>query len=177
MKIDLRGFRLSGSCLRLRQTASSTRAYDTTSTPNVPEKPTKRQASAPGSHRCTVLQEAIRQWQELLSNLVYGVRRRSCLTSPLPAEGFASLDAARAWVQGFMAWYNEEHRHSRIGFVTPGERHRGEDKALLAKRHEVYQAAREANPARWRGQTRNWTPVGTVMLNPERPEQEQKLAA
>lgn len=94
-----------------------------------------------------------------------------------PAEGFASLDAARAWVQGFMAWYNEEHRHSRIGFVTPGERHRGEDKALLAKRHDVYQAARKANPARWRSQTRNWAPVGTVMLNPERPEQAQKLAA
>ena len=94
-----------------------------------------------------------------------------------PAEGFASLDAAREWVQGFMAWYNEEHRHSRIGFVTPGERHRGEDKGLLAKRHEVYQAAREANPARWRGQTRNWTLVGAVTLNPERPEQAQKLAA
>ena len=36
---------------------------------------------------------------------------------------------------------NEEHRHSRIRFVTPNERHRGEDKALLAKRDAVYQAA------------------------------------
>ncbi len=76
-----------------------------------------------------------------------------------------------------MAWYNEEHRHIRIGFVTLGERHREEDKGLLAKRHEVYQAAREAQPARWGGPTRNWTPVGTVALNPERSEPAQKLAA
>lgn len=98
---------------------------------------------------------------------------RALLISLKPSAGHA----AKEWVQGFMAWYNEEHRHSRIGFVTPGERHRGEDKALLAKRHEVYQAAKEANPARWHGQTRNWTQVGTVTLNPERPEQAQKLAA
>ena len=41
------------------------------------------------------------------------------------------------WVRDFMTWYNEEHRHSRIRFVTPNERHRGEDKALLAKRDAV----------------------------------------
>lgn len=94
-----------------------------------------------------------------------------------PAEGFASLEAARGWVQDFMGWYNDEHRHSRIRFVTPSERHRGEDKALLAKRDEVYQAAKTAHPSRWSGQTRNWQPIGDVMLNPARPEQERKEAA
>ena len=72
-----------------------------------------------------------------------------------------------------MAWYNDEHRHSRIRFVTPNERHRGEDKALLAKRDAVYQAAQAQHPARWSGKTRDWTPVGAVMLNPERSEPEQ----
>lgn len=43
-----------------------------------------------------------------------------------PSDGFASLEAAREWVRDFMAWYNEEHRHSRIRFVTPNERHRGD---------------------------------------------------
>ena len=38
-----------------------------------------------------------------------------------PSDGFASLEAAREWVRDFMAWYNEEHRHSRIRFVTPNE--------------------------------------------------------
>jgi len=28
--------------------------------------------------------------------------------------------------------------------------------------------ARQKNPARWSGQTRNWTPVAAVTLNPER---------
>ncbi|GJB05300.1 hypothetical protein KAM360_42430 [Aeromonas caviae] len=46
-----------------------------------------------------------------------------------------------------MAWYNDEHRHSRIRFVTPSERHRGDDKALLEKRHAVYQAAKVQHPA------------------------------
>jgi putative transposase len=39
---------------------------------------------------------------------------------------------------------------------------------MLAARHVVYQDARQRNPQRWSGQTRNWTPVGIVTLNPER---------
>ncbi len=85
-----------------------------------------------------------------------------------PAHGFASLDAASAWVRDFIAWYNHQHRHSRIRFVTPAERHRGDDKAVLAKRHVVYEAARKKRPERWSGKTRNWEPVDAVMLNPDR---------
>lgn len=85
-----------------------------------------------------------------------------------PAHGFATLDEARAWGTRFVRWYNIEHRHSGIRYVTPAQRHAGEDHAILAARHAIYQAAREANPARWSGQTRNWSPVGPVTLNPER---------
>ena len=85
-----------------------------------------------------------------------------------PVKGFADLDAARDWAMRFVAWYNNEHRHSGIGYVTPAQRHAGEDKALLAARHELYQQARASNPARWSRQTRNWTPSGAVTLNPER---------
>ena len=91
-----------------------------------------------------------------------------------PESGFADLDAARLWVRDFIAWYNHEHRHSRIRFVTPAQRHRGEDHALLAKRHPLYEAAKARNPARWSGGTRNWTPVGAVDLNPQR--QDKKAA-
>ena len=35
-------------------------------------------------------------------------------------------------------------------------------------RNAVYQQAREAHPARWSGETRNWSPVDAVTLNPER---------
>ena len=85
-----------------------------------------------------------------------------------PAKGFANLDDARAWAAEFVRWYNDEHRHSGIRYVTPGQRHAGEDRAILAARHALYTKAREQNPARWSRTTRNWSPVGPVTLNPER---------
>jgi transposase InsO family protein len=85
-----------------------------------------------------------------------------------PAKGFISLDDARTWADQFVRWYNHEHRHSGIRYVSPAQRHAGEDHAILAARHALYMRAREANPARWSGSTRNWSPVGPVTLNPER---------
>jgi transposase InsO family protein len=85
-----------------------------------------------------------------------------------PVKGFAELDTARDWAARFVHWYNNEHRHSGIGYVTPAQRHAGEDRALLAARHDLYQQARRANPRRWSGRTRDWTPVTSVTLNPER---------
>jgi putative transposase len=86
----------------------------------------------------------------------------------LPVKGFAGLDVARDWAARFVHWYNHEHRHSGIGYVTPSQRHAGHDKALLMARHDLYQQARRSNPRRWSGQTRDWTPVAAVTLNPER---------
>ena len=85
-----------------------------------------------------------------------------------PAKGFASLDDARTWAIGFVHWYNIDHRHSGIRYVSPTQRHAGEDPAILAARHALYATARELNPARWSGSTRNWSPIGHVTLNPER---------
>ena len=67
-----------------------------------------------------------------------------------------------------MHWYNVEHRHPGIRYVTPQQRHAGEDEASLAARHALYLQARERHPARWSRDTRNWSPVGAVTLNPER---------
>ena len=67
-----------------------------------------------------------------------------------------------------MHWHNEEHRHSAVRFVTPSQRHTGQDAALLSKRVEVYAAAKARNPHRWSGATRNWQPVTVVHLNPEK---------
>jgi putative transposase len=85
-----------------------------------------------------------------------------------PVKGFADLDTAREWARRFVHWYNEEHRHSAIRYVTPAQRHAGQDRALLAARHEIYQRARQNAPRRWSRSTRNWTPVDAVTLNPER---------
>ena len=85
-----------------------------------------------------------------------------------PARGFATLEEARAWADEFVRWYNHDHRHSGIRYVSPAQRHAGEDHTILAARHDLYTKARAGNPARWSGRTRNWTPVGVVTLNPER---------
>lgn len=84
-----------------------------------------------------------------------------------PQRAFDSLLAARLWVETFVQWYNHEHRHSAIRFVTPGERHAGTDTALLSKRVQVYEAAKARHPERWSGATRNWQPVEVVYLNPD----------
>ena len=85
-----------------------------------------------------------------------------------PAEGFADLDEARTWAAGFVRWYNVDHRHSGIRYVSPQQRHTGQDKAILAARHVLYERARQRNPARWSGNTRNWSHIDAVALNPER---------
>lgn len=85
-----------------------------------------------------------------------------------PLKGFADQDSARQWAMRFVHWYNHEHRHSGIRYVTPAQRHAGQDGPVLAARHAVYQDARQRNPQRWSGSTRNWKPVGAVTLNPER---------
>ena len=40
-----------------------------------------------------------------------------------PLDGFKSIEDAREWVLGFVRWYNNEHRHSTIKFVTSSQRH------------------------------------------------------
>ena len=90
-------------------------------------------------------------------------------TPAYPSLPFASAGTARAWVARFVAWYNTEHRHSGIRYVTPDQRHRGEDQSILARRAEVYEAARRRRPGRWSRRTRDWTPIFAVMLNPPLP--------
>ncbi|KZY36806.1 integrase [Oleiphilus sp. HI0081] len=88
-----------------------------------------------------------------------------------PSEGFKSIDEARTWVKEFVTWYNTEHRHSRINFVTPEQRHLGLDEEILSKRDELYRKMKRKNQIRWSKATRNWEKVGDVKLNPEKEKQ------
>ena len=83
-----------------------------------------------------------------------------------PSEPFADLDAARTWVEEFIAWYNEEHLHSGIGFVTPASRHDGSAEEILEHRQRVYARARQRHPKRWSGASRSWRAPAVVTLNP-----------
>lgn len=83
-------------------------------------------------------------------------------------EKFADITAARIWCEKFVTWYNNEHLHSALKFITPQQRHNGLDKAIMKKRDAVYKLAQKQNPERWSGNTRNWILPETVTLNPNK---------
>lgn len=85
-----------------------------------------------------------------------------------PHKPFTSREEAQAWVDGFSDWYNNEHLHSAIGFVTPSARHHGHDTAQLAARRRVYEAAKHRHPQRWSGAVRSWESPAEVYLNPSK---------
>jgi transposase InsO family protein len=84
-----------------------------------------------------------------------------------PLDPFVDIAAARAWATTLVQWYNHEHRHSAIRFVTPAQRHAGLDRAILQRRSALYEVARAKNPLRWKGATRNWQRIDIVHLNPD----------
>ena len=81
-----------------------------------------------------------------------------------PEKPFENITEARDWAYRFVNWYNGEHLHSSIRFVTPEDRHTGKDIAILSNRHRIYQQARSKHPERWTGETRNWEPDKQVIL-------------
>jgi putative transposase len=83
-----------------------------------------------------------------------------------PSGAFDTIEDAKTWVEGFVRWYNAEHLHSAIRFVTPDDRHSGRDLEILEHRQAVYEKARGQRPERWSGNTRNWHPIMEVKLNP-----------
>ncbi len=87
-----------------------------------------------------------------------------------PLRPCADRAAARTWVTTLVRWYNHDHRHGAIRFVTRGQRHAGLDAALLAIRHDLYAYARLKNLLRWKRQTRNWRRVTVVHLNPDKAD-------
>ncbi len=90
----------------------------------------------------------------------YRGRRRFCRIT----RRRGTLDTC---MKSFASWYNGEHLHSAIRFVTPDARHDGRDHATLASRAILYAKTRAQNPKRWSGKTRNWQPARPVWLNPE----------
>lgn len=92
---------------------------------------------------------------------------RTCKYRPnFPYEGFKSLQGAREWVMQFVNWYNNEHRHSGLKFLTPTQRHNGESTPIMEKRKRVYESAKSLYPERWAHNIRNWDLPNAVALNP-----------
>ena len=93
-----------------------------------------------------------------------------------PLKPFADLLQARRWVTELVHWYNDEHRHSAIGFVTPAQRHAKNDEAMLKARVAVYEQAQQKHPERWSKNTRDWTFTNAVQLNPDTPQTKEAKA-
>jgi putative transposase len=88
---------------------------------------------------------------------------------------FETIFAARVWCEKFVKWYNQEHLHSALKFITPQQRHNGEDKMIMKKRDAVYQNAKQKHPERWRKNTRNWTLQDSITLNPNKKKDKKIL--
>lgn len=92
---------------------------------------------------------------------------RTCKYRPgFPYKGFKTIDDARTWVFEFVQYYNYEHRHSGINYLTPLQRHNGLEDQILSKRKAIYETAKQKHPERWSGNIRDWSLDKTVWLNP-----------
>ena len=92
-----------------------------------------------------------------------------------PSKPFTDIDSAKAWMETFVKWYNTEHLHSGINFVTPESKHNGDDIIILKNRNNIYLSAKKNNPERWSGKTRNWNAVTVVKLNPLKEKEKQTM--
>jgi putative transposase len=60
------------------------------------------------------------------------------------------MEEARGFAQSFFPWYNSEHHHSGIGFLTPEQVHHGLTKQIVKERETVLKKAYEMNPDRFK---------------------------
>jgi putative transposase len=82
-------------------------------------------------------------------------------------ERFGSIADGRAFGQVFFPWYNQEHRHSGLGFLTPAVVHVGQAATVRAHRQQVLAAAYAAHPERFvKGRPRPADLPTAVWINP-----------
>lgn len=92
-------------------------------------------------------------------------------------KGFETVTEARLWVRHFVDWYNNEHKHSGLKFISPSERHNGLEKEILEARKGVYEEAKNRHPERWSRGIRDWDLEDKVWLNPVKTEQHSEQDA
>ena len=96
------------------------------------------------------------------SEALFGTMKRS----PAFPRAFATLAAAREWLAEFTYWYNNEHRHSGLGYVTPIQRKTGESKELFERRNRTLEKAWNTNPERFpKTGPKYWEEKSEVYLN------------
>ena len=93
-------------------------------------------------------------------------------------ERFNCIEEARAYCQQFFTWYNSDHRHSGIGYMTPEAVHHHLASVMFRQREVTLEAAFNANPKRFKGNAPRppELPIA-VWINPPKKELADKTAA
>ncbi|HEY5223980.1 MAG TPA: DDE-type integrase/transposase/recombinase [Microbacteriaceae bacterium] len=84
---------------------------------------------------------------------------------------FETLEEARAYLDWYVPWYNQNHKHSGIALFSPDEVHDGSWRTLWQQRDHAHQAYYAGHPERFRRPPRTPTPAHTVGIN-NRPKNE-----
>jgi len=91
---------------------------------------------------------------------------------------FTNIDAARTWVNSYVPWYNQQHRHSGIALFTPADVHSGAWMQRWQQRDQAQQAYYDTHPERFRNRPHTKSPSSIVGINlPTKTEPNRLQAA
>ena len=84
---------------------------------------------------------------------------------------FEDLNEARLWMAAFVHWYNTEHLHSSLGYVTPEQMRSGKAEAIFEQRNRTMRHAQATHPERWGSRSvKQWASLREVVLNPDKKD-------
>lgn len=89
---------------------------------------------------------------------------------------FTDLTAARAYITEYVAWYNDQHKHSGIALFSPAQVHDGTWTQAWEARDAALQHYFHAHPERFHARPRTPTPAGTVGINLPNEKPQTKTA-
>lgn len=78
---------------------------------------------------------------------------------------FPDLDAARTHLDGYVPWYNHEHKHSGIALFSPAQVHDGTWREVWKIRDTALQRYYQAHPERFHARPTAPAPADTVGIN------------
>ena len=86
---------------------------------------------------------------------------------------FSGIEHGLQWGREFFPWYNQEHHHSGLAYLTPAQVYRGRTEEVLRARERTLQCAWQAHPERFvNGPPRVQRPLAAVWINPPRDTQD-----
>lgn len=90
-------------------------------------------------------------------------------------DRFGSIEDAQRFCRSFFPWYNNEHRHSGIAFLTPESVHYGEASQILALRQKTMEEAARHHPDRFKGKLPKMAKLPEcVWINPPKSSTQPK---